>query len=186
MKKFFAIMLTLAAMASAPVASANPDITDLLKGALGGAQSGSGNSDNGTSTALSGLQGLVEGLISKSNLTEADLVGSWVYNGPAVAFQSDDLLKKAGGAAASGVIVDKLAPYYEKTGINIKGKMPVGKVSAHVEKVGNKLTITFDASKLITIVNSIASISGQSTLKSVASLLNSYDGLKCGFELKKQ
>ena len=64
--------------------------------------------------------------------------------------------------------------------------MPVGKVSAHVEKVGNKLTITFDASKLITIVNSIASISGQSTLKSVASLLNSYDGLKCGFELKKQ
>ena len=227
MKKFFAIMLTLAAMASAPVASANPDITDLLKGALGGAQSGSGTSYNGTSTALSGLQGLVEGLISKSNLTEADLVGSWVYNGPAVAFQSDDLLKKAGGAAASGVIVDKLAPYYEKTGINnltaifkndgtfkfqlkrsalsgeyakdpdspdgdfifqfsIKGKMPVGKVSAHVEKVGNKLTITFDASKLITIVNSIASISGQSTLKSVASLLNSYDGLKCGFELKKQ
>ena len=69
---------------------------------------------------------------------------------------------------------------------SIKGKVPVGKVSAHVEKVGNKLTITFDASKLITIVNSIASISGQSTLKSVASLLNSYDGLKCGFELKKQ
>ena len=69
MKKFFAIMLTLAAMASAPVASANPDITDLLKGALGGAQSGSGNSDNGTSTALSGLQGLVEGLIAESNLS---------------------------------------------------------------------------------------------------------------------
>ncbi len=65
------------------------------------------------------------------------------------------------------------------------GKIPLGQFKAHVEKVGSKITITFDASKLITLVNSIASVSGQSTLKSVASMLNSYDGLNCGFELTK-
>ncbi len=165
-------------------------------------------------------------MISKSNLTEADLVGSWKYNKPAVAFKSSDLLKKAGGAAASGVIVEKLSPYYDKAGINnltavfnndgtfkfqlrrgalsgtyakdadsengdfifqfkAAGKIPLGQFKAHVEKVGSKITITFDASKLITLVNSIASVSGQSTLKSVASMLNSYDGLNCGFELTK-
>lgn len=211
-------------MAAAPIAKAEPDITDLLKGAAGALKGGSGESAG--STALSGLKGMVEGLISKSNLSEADLVGSWQYSAPAVAFQSDNLLQKAGGAAAAGIITEKLAPYYAKAGItsltavfnqdktfkfqvkrvtlsgtfekdatsetgdfifNFKaaGKIPVGKFKAHVEKVGSKLTITFDASKLITLVNTIASISGQATLKSVATMLNSYDGLNCGFELSK-
>lgn len=223
MKKLITLLFALIVLSSAPMAQAAPDITDLLKGALG---SGNSGGDKGGNTALSGLQGLVEGLISKSNLTEADLVGSWKYNKPAVAFKSSDLLKKAGGAAASGVIEEKLSPYYEKAGIDnltavfnddgtfkfqlkrgallgtyakdpesengdfifqfkAAGKIPLGQFKAHVEKVGSKITITFDASKLITLVNTIASVSGQSTLKSVASMLNSYDGLNCGFELMK-
>ena len=220
MKKSVSILIAAAIFASAPALKAEPDITDLLKGAAGALKGGSGEGSG--STALSGLKGMVEGLISKSNLSEADLVGSWQYSAPAVAFQSDNLLQKAGGAAAT----EKLAPYYSKAGIdkltavfnndktfkfqidkvtlsgtfekdttsetgdfifNFKagGKIPVGKFKAHVEKVGSKLTITFDASKLITLVNTIASVSGQSTLKSVASMLNSYDGLNCGFELSK-
>lgn len=218
-------MLVLAALVGAPDMSASPDLKELLKGA---ASNLGGNSDNssksGGNDVLSGIQGLVEGLISKSDLTEADLVGNYQYSAPAVAFQSSNLLQKAGGAAASGVITSKLAPYYEKVGINqlkatfnedktfqftIKrvklsgtfekdpesatgdfifkfnaaGKIPMGHFKSHVEKVGSKLTITFDASKLITLVNTIATISGQSTLKTVATMLNSYDGLNCGFEL---
>ena len=65
----------------------------------------------------------------------------------------------------------------------VANKIPLGKFQAHVEKVGSKLTITFDASKLITLVSAIAKISGQSTLQTAANLLNSYDGLACGFEL---
>lgn len=228
MKKFALLLILSAILGLAPSAHANPDITELLKGAAGALKGGGGtDGDSGTkSTALSGLQGLVEGLISKSNLTEDDLVGSWKYSAPAVAFVSDNLLQKAGGAAAAGVIEQKLAPYYAKVGIDqleatfeadhtfkfkIKrinltgtfekdttsesgdflftfkagGKLPLGKFKAHVEKVGSKLTITFDASKLISLVNAIASVSGQSTLKSVASMLNSYDGLNCGFELNR-
>lgn len=46
-----------------------------------------------------------------------------------------------------------------------------------------KLTLTFDASKLIKLVNAVASVSGQSSLQAAAKMLNSYDGLYAGFEL---
>lgn len=203
-------------------AASVPDITELLKSAAEKAKSGSG--DNSGSTALSGLKGLAEGLLTSSKVGEDDLVGNWRYSAPAVTFKSDNLLQKAGGSAASGVIVEKIAPYYEKAGITsltatfnqdrtfelkvkkitltgtyaLAGdeangdfvftfkavkKLPLGKMNAHVDKVGSKITLTFDASKLIKLVNTVAQVSGQSSLQSAAKLLNSYDGLNCGFEL---
>lgn len=202
-------------LAAAPAASASPDITDLLKGAASKIGGGDG------STALSGLKGAVEGMIAKSDLTAADLVGDYKYSAPAVSLQSDNALQKLGGSAATGVIVDKLAPYYQKAGLtsmtatfredgtcefkvkkatvtgtyernesgdftfNFKAvkKIPLGKMNAHVEKIGKKLTLTFDASKLIKLVNAVASVSGQSSLQAAAKMLNSYDGLYSGFEL---
>jgi len=228
MKKIALILscfLTLSAMSSS--VHATTDIKDLLKNAAGSLQkgnNGSDQSDGSGSTSLSALKGLVEGVISKSDLTEADLTGEWKYSAPAVTFKSDNLLKKAGGAAAAGVIADKIAPYYAKAGINqltatfnedktftfkirqislsgtfekdaasetgdfifrfkAANKISLGKFNAHVEKAGRKLTITFDASRLINLVNTVASASGHGTLKSVAAMLNSYDGLNCGFEL---
>lgn len=211
-------------MALAPTmhAASRPDITDLLKSAAEKAKGGS--DDNSGSTALSGLKGLAEGLLTSSKVGEDDLVGNWRYNAPAVTFKSDNLLQKAGGSAASGVIVEKIAPYYEKAGItsltatfnhdrtfelkvkkitltgtyalagdeangdfvfNFKAvkKLPLGKMNAHVDKVGSKITLTFDASKLIKLVNTVAQVSGRASLQSAAKLLNSYDGLNCGFEL---
>ena len=111
MKKIATALFSAVCVAAPINASTNPDIKDLLQsaaGALTGNQSGNTNS-KGTSDILSGLQGLVEGVISKSDLTEADLIGSYKYSKPAVAFKSDDLLKKAGGAAAAGVI---LPPFF--------------------------------------------------------------------------
>ena len=211
-------------MALAPTmhAASRPDITDLLKSAAEKAKGGS--DDNSGSTALSGLKGLAEGLLTSSKVGEDDLVGNWRYTAPAVTFKRDNLLQKAGGSAASGVIVEKIAPYYEKAGItsltatfnqdrtfelkvkkitltgtyalagdeangdfvfNFKAvkKLPLGKMNAHVDKVGSKITLTFDASKLIKLVNTVAQVSGRASLQSAAKLLNSYDGLNCGFEL---
>lgn len=202
-------------LAAAPAASASPDITDLLKGAASKIGGGDG------STALSGLKCAVEGMIAKSDLTAADLVGDYKYSAPAISLQSDNALQKLGGSAATGVIVDKLAPYYQKAGLtsmtatfredgtcefkvkkatvtgtyernesgdftfNFKAvkKIPLGNMNAHVEKIGKKLTLTFDASKLIKLVNAVASVSGQSSLQTAAKMLNSYDGLYAGFEL---
>ncbi len=46
------------------------------------------------------------------------LSGTWSYKAPAVAFKSDNLLLKAGGAAASANVEKKLAPYYKTAGLD--------------------------------------------------------------------
>ncbi len=50
------------------------------------------------------------------NVQMKDLIGTWRYKEPAVAFQSENLLMKAGGAAAAKTVEDKLAPYYKMAG----------------------------------------------------------------------
>ena len=48
--------------------------------------------------------------------TKTALVGKWSYDEPAIQFESENLLKKAGGAVASQGVADKLVPYFEKVG----------------------------------------------------------------------
>lgn len=52
-----------------------------------------------------------------ATLTVADLAGTWRYSAPACKFESDDLLKSAGGEVVASSLKDKLATYYEKAGI---------------------------------------------------------------------
>lgn len=60
---------------------------------------------------------LVEGVLSKSDLSVSDLQGSWKSNGPAVSFKGDNFLKKAGGVAAATAMESKLKPYFTKFGL---------------------------------------------------------------------
>lgn len=63
----------------------------------------------------------------------------------------------------------------------------LGKITAYMSKnISGQLTLTFDASKLISIVSSISKLANNSTVSSVSSLLSSYDGLTVGFLLTKQ
>lgn len=64
-------------------------------------------------------------------------------------------------------------------------KVNIGKLNSVITKTGNILNVTFDASKLITLVSKVAMITGNSTIKTASSLLSSYDGLNAGFELSK-
>ena len=160
----------------------------------------------------------------KSDVTPADLEGTWDYTAPAVTFKSENLLKKAGGAAASATIENKIKPYYQRAGLEnlvltvasdstftmklkrgslsgsisqgtekgilifkfkAAGKVNIGSMNTAVSLAGNQLTLTFDISKLMTIVDRLASFSGNSTLNSINSMLQSYDGLQAGFKLKK-
>lgn len=52
-----------------------------------------------------------------ASLTVADLAGTWCYSAPACKFESDDLLKSAGGEVVASSLKSKLATYYEKAGI---------------------------------------------------------------------
>lgn len=201
-------------------ASSTPDLKDLLNG-LSGSSSGSSS----TSDIVSGIGSVLNGVLSTSKLSVQDVVGNWVYADPAVEFKSENLLKKAGGAAASSTITSKVKPYYEKVGLQnmqltinqdntftmkvgklsssgtieatdengvfiyafkAAGKISLGKVTAYMSKnISGQLTLTFDASKLMTVVSGIANMTSNSTLQGLSSLLNSYDGLTVGFVLKK-
>ena len=54
---------------------------------------------------------------NESSLTVADLAGTWRYSAPACKFESDDLLKSAGGEVVASSLKSKLATYYQKAGI---------------------------------------------------------------------
>lgn len=60
---------------------------------------------------------ILEGVFSSSNLTVSDLSGDWTATGPAVCFESENMLKKAGGIAAASVLETKLSPYYKQYGL---------------------------------------------------------------------
>lgn len=64
------------------------------------------------------LGNIIEGVFSSSNITIADLEGEWQATGPAVCFQGEGFLKKAGGVAAAAAVETKLQPYYEQYGLN--------------------------------------------------------------------
>lgn len=65
-------------------------------------------------------------------------------------------------------------------------KISLGKVSARALKSGQVLILTFDVSKLISLMEKVSAISGSSSAKALSKMLSSYDGLYLGFKLKQQ
>ena len=121
----FAMTMSLTAcgtpLASTTTGSTTSDQSKLgkLGNVLGGLTGSSSSSSSSSGSSLGdALTGLVSGLLSTDKVTPADMVGTWKYSAPAVCFQSDNFLQKAGGSAAAGVIENKLAPYYKKFGFN--------------------------------------------------------------------
>ncbi len=218
MKKLFSISLLLAGLFLAPTAHAF-DLKGLLKSASE-KTSDSGNSSN----KAEGITNLLGNLMASDKVELTDLTGTWNYSAPAVSFQSENLLQKAGGAAAATAAEDKIAPYYKIVGFtsmtltieadntftmklkrgtftgditkdedgnytfNIKmvKKIKIGKMKTYITKSGNNLSIMFDVSKLATLIEKAGSISGNATVKSVSTILNSYDGICAGFKVTKQ
>lgn len=63
------------------------------------------------------LENLLGGLLSNT-ITEQSFVGTWTYQEPQVRFESENLLKKAGGAVVAQSIEKKLDKYLSKVGIS--------------------------------------------------------------------
>jgi hypothetical protein len=181
------------------------------------------------STSSAGLGGVLGSLLSNvlgnDKITTDDMVGTWQYSSPAVAFKSDDLLKKAGGAAASAAVEQKLAEYYKMIGfdgmtltvaddksftmkssrLSLSGtveqgseageilfkftalkKIPLGSYTAHVSMVAGRMTITFDTTRLMALVNTISKFAGSTSLSALNSVLQQFDGMEAGFAMTKQ
>lgn len=160
--------------------------------------------------------------LSKSTLSATDLTGTWTYVGPACVFESDDLLKKAGGAVAASKMNERLEKVYGRIGVKegafdftfnadstftsklgrrtLKGTYSLGDgiitlqyeglvknktVTAHTQKTGDKLSLLFDADKLLKMFSNLCSITQSKTLDAVAKLAEGYDGMLIGYELKR-
>ncbi len=95
----------------------------ILSGALGGnTTSGSTTtSSSSSSSILSGISSLGDVLSNilgnSSSISQSDLVGTWQYTGADCVFESENLLAKAGGAAASKKIESELNTQLAKFGI---------------------------------------------------------------------
>lgn len=65
-------------------------------------------------------------------------------------------------------------------------KVNIGSMEAFISLNGkNDMTLTFDISKLMTLMQRISALSSNTTLKGASALLNKYDGMTAGFDLKK-
>jgi len=153
--------------------------------------------------------------------TKKALVGSWVYEEPAIQFESQNLLDKAGGVVASQNVADNITPYFEMIGLKTGGialdlredntctitlggqtidgtyefddetkklSLKAGFIplpAAYLSIVNNQMAMTYDSSMLLNLIKVIGSTSNQSTFSSVASLADSYDGMKTGFTFMK-
>ncbi len=100
------------ANSSAATASAG----SILSGVLGGL--------TGKSDKVNEITNIVGNLLGTSKIKESTLIGSWKYTQPCVAFESEDILSKVGGAAASEKIQKKLNTALTKAGIK-PGKMTI-------------------------------------------------------------
>lgn len=98
MKKFVSAIVALVALL-APASSQALDLKSIL-----------GN-------AAPAVGGLLDGLLTQSDITVAQMKGTWQATGSAVSFQSENFLQKAGGGAAASTVESKLNPYYEKLGL---------------------------------------------------------------------
>lgn len=220
------ITAVILAFTGMPVCAQN--LSDILGGlgeALGGngqsSQNQTGQNNNGGSSTLGNI---LEGVFSSSNITVSDMAGVWTSNGPAVCFQSDNFLKKAGGLAAASMIESKLSPYYNQYGLNgavmtintdgtfsmklknitlkgtitqttekgvfqftftALGSVKLGSIKTYVQKSYNTLSVMFDASKLKNLISGIAKIVNIQIVKTLTSLLDSYEGLCVGFRMER-
>jgi len=150
-----------------------------------------------------------------------DMTGTWTYTGSAIEFESDNFLKKAGGAAAASLAENKLDEQLAKIGIK-DGQLSftfnadstftstIGKrsmqgtysydaatnqvqlkylrllnMNAKVNCTSTNMDLLFNSDKLLKLIAFISSKSSSTTLKTISSLADSYDGMMLGFALKK-
>ncbi|MDE6310247.1 MAG: DUF4923 family protein [Muribaculaceae bacterium] len=66
------------------------------------------------------------------------------------------------------------------------GKIKLGSMAAMATKSGSTLTIVFDATKLMKVLNAVSSVAKLQSLSALNSLLQQYDGLYLGFKMSSK
>lgn len=96
----------------------------LLLSACGGISGMAGTDANTSATTSSStstgnvLGNIFSSVIGLDKLTQKSIINTWKYNGPGVAFTSENLLAKAGGEIAANKIEESLSEHYNKLGMS--------------------------------------------------------------------
>ena len=169
------------------------------------------------------VSGVAKAVVGDKATTQASLIGTWDYVGPDCQLKGDDILKNIGGETAGEEVEKKMAPIYEKAGLNtiqytfnedktcsytIKGKKVEGtyefdaeaktvtikagklgiKTTAHIVTLGSNMSFVYDADKILSVVKTITGAASglNASASTVNKLLEQFNGMMVGFELKKQ
>ena len=92
--------------------NANAQLSDILKNAAGTAV----NKATGSSTAGNVAADLLGNLLGTTAISEKNLVGTWTYTQPCVAFESEDLLTSVGSSMISGKVESTMKNGLTKVG----------------------------------------------------------------------
>ena len=154
--------------------------------------------------------------------TKKSLVGDWTYAEPAIQFETQSFLYKAGGVVASQTVADNIAPYFNILGFKqgnlsislredntctytLGGKTYQGTYdyddenkkitlktplfplpAAYISVAEDQMALTFDSSKILTLIQALGLVSkDQTPVSAVSTLASSYDGMKTGFTFVK-
>lgn len=120
----------------------------------------------------SGLQ-TIQNATASTKFDAKDLIGTWEYISPAVSMKGDNALSNIGGAAAATTLENKIAPYYQKLGLqntklvvndDLTFNLNAGaaKLTGTIEKDGDNLVFNFSAFGKIKIgkIDCVATKSG--------------------------
>jgi len=159
-------------------------------------------------------------VIGMDKLSKSQLVGTWNYNHPGVAFTSENLLARAGGEAAANQIEQRLSPYYQRMGISsgntyitfkadgsfsakVDGKAWNGtytlnestgelqmqgmflNITGYAKRTTEGISLLFESKKVLTMMQTVAAMSGNSNIQQIGEICKNYDGIRMGFDLKK-
>lgn len=154
--------------------------------------------------------------------TKKSLVGDWTYAEPAIQFETQSFLDKAGGVVASQTVADNIVPYFNILGFKqgnlsislredntctytLGGKTYQGTYdyddenkkitlktplfplpAAYISVAEDQMALTFDSSKILTLIQALGLVSkDQTPVSAVSTLASSYDGMKTGFTFVK-
>lgn len=74
---------------------------------------------------------------------------------------------------------------YDEAQSKISMKAMLFTINCYAKKNAGSMGFLFEASKLITLTQAMAALSGNSTLQGIGELAKNYDGLRVGFDMKK-
>ena len=166
------------------------------------------------------LGNTIKSILGTDKPHESDLIGTWHYRQPGVAFTTENLLAKAGGETIATEIKEKLSDTYTKVGINsqntyltinsdktfsgkIDGKPISGQwtytqedqklvlktllfsLNVYAKKTTGGMSFLMESKKLLNLFQTLAAMSGNSTLQTMGDLSKNYDGVRIGLDTHK-